>query len=468
MLHPIHRLLPALLLSACLPSGGGGGADRDGDVLEPPLSDGTLPADASAPDAAAPVDDDGDGHPAGPEDCDDTEPTVHVGAEDQVGDGLDQNCDGADGVDADADGHASLASGGDDCDDGAPTTHPDAPDRGDPVVVEVAELEQGAQSSAIAVDDEGGVHVFFGERYREDRLVRLAPAHATNRGGEWASARIAPADSSGIGVALTFGGGALHAAFGGGAMRYATLGPGADAAWAVEEVAEAGWPGELAVDAGGHPHLVFSTREGLTYGRRTEAGWETTLVAAEEPSFGTLAVGPGDVAHVGWANAEGAHVAAEADGWTPQRVLEGPAAAARLAFDGDGRRRVVAVAGDRATLQYAAEGEAGGVVEQVAEVQTLSVGRYDLELRVGPDGGVHALVGWHHNGAHLLYLHRAPAGGWATHVLFENDATHGNEPSFTLTPDGRLHLAYTVSRRMAYATSPAANGVDDDCDGDVW
>ena len=32
----------------------------------------------------------------------------------------DTNCDGIDGVDADKDGHASLASGGDDCDDGDP------------------------------------------------------------------------------------------------------------------------------------------------------------------------------------------------------------------------------------------------------------------------------------------------------------------------------------------------------------
>jgi len=38
----------------------------------------------------------------------------------EQGDALDRNCDGADGTDADRDGHASLASGGDDCDDGDP------------------------------------------------------------------------------------------------------------------------------------------------------------------------------------------------------------------------------------------------------------------------------------------------------------------------------------------------------------
>ena len=38
-------------------------------------------------------------------------------ATDDVGDGVDQNCDGIDGIDNDGDGYASLASGGMDCDD---------------------------------------------------------------------------------------------------------------------------------------------------------------------------------------------------------------------------------------------------------------------------------------------------------------------------------------------------------------
>ena len=37
-------------------------------------------------------------------------------------DGVDQNCDGVDGVDADGDGHASMWTGGDDCDDDDPSS----------------------------------------------------------------------------------------------------------------------------------------------------------------------------------------------------------------------------------------------------------------------------------------------------------------------------------------------------------
>ena len=50
-------------------------------------------------------------------DCANEDPAMHPGATDTFGDAVDQNCDGLDGVDADADGFASVASGGDDCDD---------------------------------------------------------------------------------------------------------------------------------------------------------------------------------------------------------------------------------------------------------------------------------------------------------------------------------------------------------------
>jgi large repetitive protein len=50
-------------------------------------------------------------------DCDDTLASVNPYSSDLVGDFIDQNCDGVDGVDADGDGAASIDSGGDDCDD---------------------------------------------------------------------------------------------------------------------------------------------------------------------------------------------------------------------------------------------------------------------------------------------------------------------------------------------------------------
>ena len=66
------------------------------------------------------IDVDGDGVSLCGGDCQDTISSVNPFATDQWGDGIDQNCDDADGVDGDGDGEASVASGGVDCDDGDP------------------------------------------------------------------------------------------------------------------------------------------------------------------------------------------------------------------------------------------------------------------------------------------------------------------------------------------------------------
>jgi len=57
-------------------------------------------------------------------DCDPSDPTIYPGAEDLVGDEIDQDCDGSDGVDLDGDGYPSLLSGGDDCVDTDPALNP--------------------------------------------------------------------------------------------------------------------------------------------------------------------------------------------------------------------------------------------------------------------------------------------------------------------------------------------------------
>ena len=86
------RLSLCVFLVAC---GGGGAIDFDGDGI---------------PDAS---------------DCAPEDP--HRGAAlDAFGDGIDQNCDGTDGTDADGDGHAADDTGGTDCDDTDDDVHPDA------------------------------------------------------------------------------------------------------------------------------------------------------------------------------------------------------------------------------------------------------------------------------------------------------------------------------------------------------
>jgi hypothetical protein len=95
--------------------------DQDCDGLD-------VPCDCTAPDL------DGDLHDR-PEcdgdDCDDSDASIHPGATEICGDGIDQVCDGFDlrcdcPVDADGDGHDVYECGGDDCDDTDPDVHPGA------------------------------------------------------------------------------------------------------------------------------------------------------------------------------------------------------------------------------------------------------------------------------------------------------------------------------------------------------
>jgi len=74
------------------------------------------------------ADDDGDGFTELAGDCDDFDDAIHPGAADTVGDGIDNNCDGSDGVDADQDQSASVESGGSDCDDDSLWVYPGAPE----------------------------------------------------------------------------------------------------------------------------------------------------------------------------------------------------------------------------------------------------------------------------------------------------------------------------------------------------
>ena len=81
-------------------------------------------SETAEPSAEAAADADGDGVTIEDGDCDDEDPNISPSATDLVGDDVDQNCDGIDGMDFDQDGFASEISGGEDCDDTDPEVSP--------------------------------------------------------------------------------------------------------------------------------------------------------------------------------------------------------------------------------------------------------------------------------------------------------------------------------------------------------
>ena len=82
-------------------------------------------ADADADDTGEPIDPAGDGDGVvESEDCDDADASVYPGADEIVGDGIDNDCDGTETCYADADGDGHAAADGStvhsedaDCDD---------------------------------------------------------------------------------------------------------------------------------------------------------------------------------------------------------------------------------------------------------------------------------------------------------------------------------------------------------------
>lgn len=100
------------------------------------------------------VDQDGDGYTTCDGDCNDTRTDIHPNANEIPNDGLDNDCKGGDGIDADGDGFSSVASGGQDCDDRDRRVHPRATESSAPNGKD-DDCDGTTDEDTVAYDDDG-------------------------------------------------------------------------------------------------------------------------------------------------------------------------------------------------------------------------------------------------------------------------------------------------------------------------
>ena len=113
---------------------GGDDCDDDNPAVNPDAEDTWYDGVDSNCDNADDYDQDGDGYQtityndepsAFGGDCQDNNPTMYPGADDEWYDGIDSDCDGSNDWDQDGDGYDAMLGGGDDCDDTDPEINPD-------------------------------------------------------------------------------------------------------------------------------------------------------------------------------------------------------------------------------------------------------------------------------------------------------------------------------------------------------
>ncbi|MBL8741977.1 MAG: hypothetical protein JNK04_12810 [Myxococcales bacterium] len=453
-----------VLLSSATIACGDGDTDPDGG------GNGSQGGDGPGGESAG-LDLDGDGHVSvvdGGDDCDDSSAAAFPGAPDTVGDGIDQSCDGIDGVDADDDGYASTESLGTDCNDASPAVHPGASDSaGQLGQTVVFTAERPSQDPYITVTSDGFVHIGFTETYHVGNVVHHRPKVTSNASGIWVDQSFG---EDGFAIGIVSNEETVHFSYGrsgnGDGVVYAA-GPSTALALDASEVTSQGSVRGLSLDGSGTPFLALhdgSYPEGaLSLATGTESGFAVTPVSPLAGSTPVaLAVDPAGEPALVFHTAAGLNLARRTgNSWTTETFATGDIGdRAALAFDVTGGAHVLYES--EGMLRYFGP-------DATTETIPLDVDASyaKLQLAAAPDGTLHMSVSQHSYGAHVFYGALGP-NGWVVHKIIESTDTVGEDASLAVTGDGTVHFAYTGNYSVYYASMAAANGVDDDCDGEAW
>jgi len=259
---------------------------------------------------------------------------------------VDQNCDGADGVDADGDRHASLASGGDDCEDASASIHPGQPDESWTIEPIESDGDTG-HGIRLALEADGTVNAAYSDwTAREIRLARRSQ-------GQWNASTVLM-DAVGaldLGVDSADDLRMCYQDIDAG-WSHSWLRCGGDSAGTFDFtlVDGSGWTAidpSLVIDEADFAFVSYATVEGQGHQLRSASdssgAWSSEPVDADGGLHSTLAVDGLGALHVAFTASDGSIRYATNDGgaWATEIVdaaagHEGP----WLAIDGDGEIHV--------------------------------------------------------------------------------------------------------------------------------
>ncbi len=351
--------------------------------------------------------------------------------------------------DGDLDGHVAIACGGDDCDDTDPATHAGADDVAVSTDWTLQWIDDAyADSIDVEIDNTGFVHLF----YSDGRLME-----ATDESGEWTTEFIDHGNALSAALATDE---STHIAFEGKArdLHYGTNAAGAWAARWLDKTWTSSMSISLALDSTGRPHVAYENGALYYTSSSLPGSWPIEEVADFAWRL-SLAVDRDDEPHVAYVDDDLFYASREGDRWTIETIEPGS--------EGNGGADVGLVldAADVAHVSYAAWPEvryatnAGGQWRTETAVPHCDYGSLAIDVR----GFAH--IACHDpEGDDLDYATNA-SGAWVNEIV-DTEGRTGFRTSIRVH-EGVVHVGYYEidGNDVLYARRVTPDGVDQDCDG---
>ena len=452
------------------------------DTIEPPGAGG---------DESVFGDDDQDGFvdsAEGGDDCNDSDAQVHPGAPDEVGDGIDQNCDGTDGVDADGDGYASELSGGSDCNDADDKVHPGAGDSPGGLTTKSIYVEKedkfgGVDTSRVAVGSDGSVHVVMRDPYlmKNSNTVRHRAWYGTSELGQWtwqllgepslASAPVVTADGS---VHLLTGAGKKAVSY-----QYR---PKGQQTWNKTTIAtvDGGLGGlHLAIADGGYVHAAWTTYEQTEQCHyATNAGGDFVIELVATNHQCQLALDNSGAPMLAYKTNEGFEedlhfVSRGSSGWSTELVASGIVLQSyELLSDQSGAPQLVfwgredTKSSDETLIWRATRSGNGWAIDHLHTVDTWLL--WDSNWLLDDNDVLHGVFTKSGSITYLSYFSLSPAQTKPTVINVVSSLASLGAGGIAIDAQGNAHISYDEHYTLFHGVMAAPNGIDDNCDGTIW